>query len=178
MPISEFIKKMMFSRKLSFEQGRFEMLGIRGVILPTFTITKFIEEVYQENGDRVFDMMFEAGKKHGRTAVEKLGREHGVSKREFLSKLMDSANVMGLGEMEIMEMEQNYFKSSIKGSPFVEEFKKSEVLKDVERPVTEFVRGISHGIGEEFFDSEVKTEYEASEFQGDQKTVIKVSEVK
>ncbi|MFB6294386.1 MAG: hypothetical protein ABEI97_01370, partial [Candidatus Nanohaloarchaea archaeon] len=86
MGMSNFVKKMMFAKQLDFKQGQFTMLGVSGVLLPAFTLTRVWEEIYEERGDALFDVMFSVGKQHGEFAISKMGREHHVSKRRFVSR--------------------------------------------------------------------------------------------
>lgn len=176
MGMSNFVKKMMFAHQLEFEEGKFEMLGIRGTILPVFTLTRIIESLFEEKGEDAFDLLFQVGKEHGELGVEKMGREHKVSKREFFQKLTKSANVMGLGtvEMERFEMDEKKIVLVITGSPLVEEFKNSEVLSDIDRPVNDFLRGVIHAMAEEVFESEAVSEEKKCEFLGDERCEIHV----
>lgn len=177
MAVTDFIKKMMIARQIDFQEGRFELLGIRGVILPIHTLVSFVEEVYKENGDDVFDMLFAAGKAHGRLAVEGLGEKHNLTPQEMFSDLMDSANVMGIGYLEVkkLDLENEEFVLTIEDSPFVEEFRKSDVLQDVDRNVDEFHRGLYHTLAGSMFEGTVKSYEEKCEFLGDDTCTIRVT---
>jgi predicted hydrocarbon binding protein len=169
MTLSSFLKKMLMARQLTFEEGRFEMLGIRGANLPVFTLVSILEEVHDEVGDDLFDMLFEAGKEHGEYAIEAIGREHNMSKSEYLRKTTDSANVMGLGELEVVTFnpEDGQLRVKITDSPFVEFFRDSDTLQDIDRPVDTLQRGIVHGVGNELLDGPIESAEEKCAFLGD-----------
>ncbi len=166
----------MFSQKLKFKEGRFEMFDIKGVILPVYTFSKLLEQEYKSNGDEVFEMLFETGKAHGKMGIERIGRKNKVSKREFQSKMIDSANMMGLGKFEVVnsDMTKEEFKVRLTRSPIVQEFNDSEAMSDVERPVTELSRGMFHSIMGEIWSAEVVSKFSKSKFLGDENTEIKV----
>lgn len=179
MSVSEFVKKMMFSQKLNFKEGKFELMDIRGVILPVNTFSEIIEKQYQASGEEIFETLFEAGKSHGALAIEEIGKKNKASKREFLSKLWDSANMMGLGKLELRNFNPgNSYQVSLKNSPIVETLKQSEEVKDLDRPVAEITRGIGHGIAEEIFETEIESEFLKSEYKGDRETLISFKVVK
>jgi len=169
MGVSNFVKKMIFARQISFDKGRFEMFGIRGVILPVFTFTKLIEEVYGEKGEKVFDILFEAGKHHGHFGIEEVGRQNKASKREFLEEVIDAGNVMGLGEAEVrnLDMREKKMRITLSDSPFAEQFRDSDVLKSIDHPIDHFQRGVFHAIGEEILESEVISRENKCVFVGD-----------
>ena len=179
MPVSKFIKKMMFSRQLDFKEGKFEMLGIRGAILPIRTLTTFIEEMYKEQGEDVFDMLFETGKEHGRIGVEKLGKKHSVPKREFLNQIVDSGNIMGLGkaEIEVFDPSNGNLRIKLEKSPFEEAFKDSEALDDLERPIDDFQKGIFHAMADAVFEKDVKSKQTKCSYLGDQHCEFKIKTV-
>lgn len=166
----------MFSQKLNFKEGRFEMFGLRGVILPSFTLSKLLEEIYEREGDELFEILFKTGKAHGKKGIEEIGEKNKVSKREFISKLSDSANLMGLGKIELKDvnMDDQICVIRVENSPLVEEFKNSDAFSETERPVMELTRGIYHKMNSELWDTEVKSEFTKSEFLGDKCTEIRV----
>lgn len=170
MSVNKFIKNMMFSRQLNFEKGKFEMLGIRGAMIPIRTLTHFIEEMYRERGEKVFDMLFETGKEHGSLGVEKLGKKHKVSKRKFIKEVINSGNVMGLGkaDIEVFDPNDGLLRIKLRNSPFEEEFKDSDILKDLDRSIDDFQRGVFHAMANAVFDKEVKSKETKCSFLGDQ----------
>lgn len=176
MPVSKFIKKMMFARQLEFKEGRFEMLGIRGVILPAFTLTKLVEEVHKEKGGKVFDILFEAGKHHGKLGIQEIGEKHSMSKRKFLNKVIDSGNVMGLGkaEIELLDPKKKLLKVRLEDSPFKHHFEESDILSGVDHPIDSFQQGIFHAMAEEMFDQEMVSEESSCAFLGDDYCEFKI----
>lgn len=169
MPVQDYIKKMMFAHQIDFQEGRFEMFDIRGVILPAFTLMKFIEEMYKEKGDAVFDILYETGREHGRLGIEQIGERHKIPKREFFSKVFESGNIMGLGKAEIEYFNPDKPDLGIKltDSPLDEQFKESEVLSEVDRPVNEFLRGVFTEMADSVIEEDVRMEQSACEYLGD-----------
>lgn len=168
MTMSPFIKQMIQSRQLDFEEGEFRLLGIRGVILPAKTFTTLIEDIYEGDEDRLFEILFHAGKEQGRMAVESVARENGVSKREFFSQLVQSVNVMGVGEITIesFDIEKGRIIVSVERSIFAEEMKDSDTFDNLDRPVDSLIRGMIHSIGKELFDSDVVSREFDCAYQG------------
>ncbi len=177
MAVSKFIKQMMIARQIQFDEGRFELLGIRGLILPVHTFVSFVEEAYKETGDTAFDMLFAAGKAHGSLAAEQLGEKHSIPAREMFSKMMDSANLMGIGYLEVqkLDIDAGEFVLTIEDSPFVEAFADSPVLQDVDRNVDEFHRGLYHTLAGSVFDGDVESSEEQCAFHGAERCIIRVS---
>ncbi|MFB6294801.1 MAG: V4R domain-containing protein [Candidatus Nanohaloarchaea archaeon] len=168
--MSKFVKKMMFAHQLDFEEGRFEMLGVRGVILPAFTVTRLMEQAYEEVGEDAFDILFQVGVDHGRMAIEDVGEEHSMSKNEFMKKMVESGNVMGVGKMSLEEFDPADGEAAVtlQDSPFAEQFMDSGTFQNLDRPVDDLIRGVLHGIFADIFDTETVTVEETKcAFQGD-----------
>lgn len=150
---------MLRSNNLSFKEGYFEMLGLRGVILPEHTHATFIEEIYERSGDELYDILFETGKAHGKHGIDRVGRKKGTSKREWVMDLEGSANVMGLGKIEVDEfnLQTGKLVIGLTDPATVEELERKG-FEEPEKPVLEFVRGIYHGMAEEIFETGVSSE--------------------
>ena len=58
MAVSDFVEKLMFSKKLTFVEGKFEMFGVEGVIFPADVFTKMLEVTHEKTGEEVFEIMF------------------------------------------------------------------------------------------------------------------------
>lgn len=174
--ISKYAQKIIFSGVMKLKQGKLKLSKTRAIILPTPFIASFLEESYKENGEKMFDFMFNAGRNLAQDTVERIAREDNMGKREFLSKAIDSANLLGIGKLEIVRINfrSEVLEVSLNDSPLVEEVRNSDMSKDLDRPVSLFLKGAVHGIGEEVFSSEVKSEYIASEYSGDSQTRVKV----
>lgn len=145
---------MMAVHQLDFGEGRTELLGFRMAFMPTHTLANLVKEMYEAHGDEAFDLLFRVGQEHGHYAIDVLGREHKVPKKQFINELKESANVLGLGAMEFKQVDLNGGKvvMTIKDSPFVEEFRDSPVFTDTDRAVDDLQRGMIHGIVEELVD--------------------------
>jgi hypothetical protein len=174
--ISKYAQKMIFSGVMKLKEGKLKLSKTRAIILPTPFIASFLEESYEENGEEIFDFMFNAGKNLAQDTVERIAKGNNMGKREFLSKTIDSANLLGIGKLEIVRVNfsSEVLEVSLSDSPLVEEVGNSEISEDLDRPVSLFLKGAVHGIGQEIFDTEVDSEYISSEFMGDEKTKVKV----
>jgi predicted hydrocarbon binding protein len=174
MAVSDFVEKLMFSKKLTFAEGKFEMFGVEGVIFPADVFTKMLEVTHEKTGEEVFEIMFESGRKQGNVAIEEIGKKNNMKKKEFFSKMVESANVMGIWKLEVEKFsEEGSLVCSLTDSPITREIKQSEEFEDVNKPVENFFRGLIHGLGEEVFEEKVKSEFTKSEYMGDPKTVVR-----
>lgn len=169
MMVSDFVQKMMFANELTMEDGRTELLGFRMVMIPAYTLTKIVEEIYQIQGDEAFDILFRAGKHHGHYATDVLGAEHNISRRQFTSETLDSAGILGLGrfEADAINFDEGRLVFRIEDSPFPKQFRESDVLSDIDTPADHLQRGMLHGVGEDLFDTPVTSEEIRCEFLGD-----------
>lgn len=162
MGLSDFVKDMVIARKLHFEKGRFELLGLRGVILPTKTFGFMVEQLYEQLGEDMDQIMFETGKAHGKSAVNDVGRENAVSKRELLYDLSDSGSLMGLGKLETSKFrsESCLIEVLISDMALVDKLEASGKFDEPRKPVAEFFRGLYYSFGEEMFDEEIRCDVE------------------
>jgi len=176
MGVSQYAQKMIFSGFMKLKEGKLQLSDTRAVIIPAPFIGSFLEESYEENGAQIFDFMFEAGKDLARETVERIGKENNMGKREFLSKTVDSANLLGIGKLKVQRVNFNsvVLEVSIRESPLVDEIEKSNISDDLDRPISLFLKGAVHGIGEELFEDEIESEYISSEYMGDKETKVKV----
>ena len=167
---------MIFSGVMKLKEGKLKLSKTRAIILPTPFIASFLEESYEENGEEIFNFMLNAGKNLAQDTVERIAKDNNMGKREFLSKTIDAANLLGIGKLEIVRVNfsSEVLEVSLSDSPLVEEVGNSEISEDLDRPVSLFLKGAVHGIGQEIFDTEVDSEYISSEFMGDEKTKVKV----
>ncbi|NMJ76787.1 hypothetical protein GLU64_00020 [Nanohaloarchaea archaeon] len=179
MGISKYAQKMIFSGVMKLKEGKLKLSKTRAIILPTPFIASFLEESYEENGEEIFDFMFNAGKNLAQDTVERIAKDNNMGKREFLSKTIDSANLLGIGKLEIVRVNfsSEVLEVSLSDSPLVEELGNSEISEDLDRPFSLFLKGAVHGIGQEIFDKEVDSEYISSEFMGDERTKVKVESI-
>jgi predicted hydrocarbon binding protein len=176
MSVSEYAQKMLFSGFMKLKEGRLELSDTRAVIIPAPFIGSFLEESYEENGEKIFDFMFEAGRDLAKETIERIGRKNDMGKREFLSKMVDSANLLGIGKLQVerVNFQSELLEVSLHESPLTEEIEKSEISEDLDHPISLFLKGTVHGMGEEMFGEEVESEYISSEYMGDEKTKVKV----
>lgn len=175
MPVKKFVKKMLFSHKLKFKEGKIKLFDIKAALLPISTVSKIIEELYSRLDETASDILFEVGKSQGNQAIEDVARDNNAGKREFVDKMVDLANIMGLGEWNVEKFDlEEEIRFSIKDSPLISELKEVDSLEKREKPVEQFSRGVAHGIGSNLLEGEVGSEILKSQFLGDKKTLVKV----
>lgn len=165
------MKKMINSNQLNLSDGEIQFFGFNTVMLPAFTLTKLIEEIYERHGgDEALNLLFEVGKAHGQYAVDQIGKKHEIPKRQLLDQGLYTADALGLGRYRIekLNIEQGEIVFRIEDSPFHEEFKKSEVLSDLDRNIDQLQRGMCHKTAQVVLDGEVESEETHCAFQGDQ----------
>lgn len=159
MGLSEFVKDMIMARQLHFGKGRFEMMGIRGLILPTYTFARAVENVHEHIGkEETLEVLFETGRDHGKLAVE-LARENDVTKRELIHNLVDSGNVMGMGEIEVAKFnpEKGVLQMDVHDIAVKEKLEDEDLCEEPELPMGEFIRGCYHEMSRELFNEEVES---------------------
>lgn len=168
MTISKFVQRMIFANQLTMEDGYIELLGFRMAMLPTHTLTKLIEELYEVHGEEAFDIMFRVGKHHGHYATNVLGKRHDIPRRQFVSETLESAGILGLGQFEsdVLNFDEGKLVFRIEDSPFPEKFRDSDVLSDIDHPVDHLQRGMFHAIAEDMFDAQVISREPECEFLG------------
>lgn len=174
MSLGKLIKDMIRSNTLSYHEGRLEILGLRGVVLPARTYVKILEETEEKTEEDVLDILFEIGLEHGKIAVNDVGRENNTSPRQFIEQVIRTANVMGIGKIEVeyYDLEEKVLITSIKGSPTNSFFKESDTL-DYDQPIHQLWRGAIHAMSEGIFRSEIDSQEEKCEYLGDDKCVIR-----
>lgn len=166
---------MFFSHKLKFKGGKIKLFDIKAALLPISTVSKLIEELYDHLGDKASEILFEIGKSQGEKAINEVARSNNAGKREFVDKMVDLANIMGLGEWDVENFDINKeIIFCIKDSPLTKELQKLESLKDRDEPIEEFTHGVAHGLGSNILDGEVSSEILKSQFLNDKKTVIRI----
>ena len=165
----ENMKKMVNSGQLNLQDGEIELLDFRMAMLPAFTLTKLIENLYQRYGDEAFDILFETGKSHGQYAVDQIGRKHEIPKRQFIDQGLYTADALGLGKfsLERLNLEEGKIVYRVDDSPFKEEFNNSEILSDLDRSIDELQLGMCHTTAEAVLDGPVESEETQCIFQGD-----------
>lgn len=174
MSLGNLIKEMVRSNTLNYQEGYLEILGIRGVVLPAPTYVNLLEETERRTEDNVLDILFETGLKHGKIAVNDVGRKNETSPRQFVDQVIQTANVMGIGRVEVerYDHEKGILVTSIDGSPINDLFEKSSVLC-YDRPIHHFWRGAIHAMSEEVFDAEIESEEKQCEYLGHDKCLIR-----
>ncbi len=169
MPMSDFVERMMFAYQLSIEDGEIVLLGFRMAMLPTYTLTKLIEELYQSQGDEAFETLFRVGRHHGNYATDVLGEQHDVPRKQFLNETLDSSGILGLGKfnLEVQNFDEGRMVFSLENSPFPGRFRESNVLSNLTIPVDHLQRGMVHGIAEDMFAEPVTSKETKCEYLGD-----------
>jgi hypothetical protein len=151
--LDDYIAELNASNALNYTRGEFEMVGVRGAVLPIDTVAKFLREL--DSGCGLPETMFETGRFQGRLSVDSLGRRNDMGKRAYMQKAVNSANVMGLGELELesFDLESEMVAVLVSNLPEERDGLDRQLL-------AEFWTGTLHSIAEELFDSEVGSDYE------------------
>jgi predicted hydrocarbon binding protein len=175
MPVKKFVKKMLFSQKLKFRDGKIKLFDIKAALLPISTVATMIEELYDRMEETGSEILFEVGKSQGNRAIDDVARDNNAGKREFVDKMVDLASVMGIGKWKVEKFDlDEEIRFSIEDSPLVSELQERDSLNDREKPVEELSHGIACGIGSNLLEGEIKSEILQSQFLGNKKTVIRV----
>lgn len=176
MGLDDWVKRLVRSNAMTYGKGEFELLGLKGVILPVKTQVYMLENIARESStDQAMEVMHETGKDHGKLCVEEVARANKVSLREFVDSVIDTANLMGMGEINVENFDkvENVLEVSIAESPMVEAFENSELFYDIDRSIHEFWRGAFEAMAEELFDTKIVSVEESCEFLDDEKCLIK-----
>lgn len=163
------MKKMMSSNQLNLEDGELDLLDFRMAMLPVFTWTKLIENLYELHGEEVFEILLDVGKAHGQYAIDEIGKKHDIPRKQFLDQALYTADTLGLGRfsLEKLNFDEGKIVFRIENSPFKEAFNESDVLSDLDRPVDDLQRGMFHAVSEAVLESDVESEEVSCIFQGD-----------
>lgn len=174
MGLDSWIERYVRANALNYERGSFDLLGLDGLVMPVRTWVSIFERFHEIEGFDAVEVMFDVGKEHGKLGIDEVGRSNDMSRQEFVEKVMDTANVMGMGlvEVEVFDSRSEKIRVTIEGSPLNKQFKNSETLSNIERPIHGFWRGVFHTVSGEIFGSEMTSEEVKCEFQGAEKCVI------
>ena len=110
--LSQFVKKLMFARQFSMEDGKIEMLGSREVMLPVNFVASFDKSIYAQ------------AKKASVGMLQKLAKKLGLKGPTLMNTAIQIYDSYGLGKMIIKTM--NGSKSAlveVKESPIVAELR-------------------------------------------------------
>jgi hypothetical protein len=88
----EHMSKMVKSNQLNLTDGELDLLGFRMAMLPVFTWTKLIENLYERLGEEVFDILHDVGKAHGQYAIDEIGKKHDIPRKQFLDQALYTAD--------------------------------------------------------------------------------------
>lgn len=146
--LGDYIAELNASNALNYESGRFELLGVRGAVLPL----KTLERVASENSG-LEEAARSAGRFQGEMSIERVGREHEMGLQEYLSTVVKTGNVLGMGRINLEEFsaEKEMFRVSIDDLP-----------EGQEGLCINFWRGAFERISEELFErAEVETKFSA-----------------
>ena len=143
--ISAFLKKLLFVRQFSIEDGKIEMLGGREVMLPS----SFIFAI-QDNKD-----IYEISKKLTFEKIKELGDKIGSSEDGLIRNVKDIYETFGLGPLEIINLKNKEKEAiiAIKDSTIAKEYLK--LKKQSKGPQCVLIAGILAGMFSYLFESDV-----------------------
>ncbi len=144
-----FVKKLLFSRQLKFEDGSIKLLGqemaITPVVLFTTMTTKLKAAYPKEYGKIIYDISEEVGEKYSRALKNKFG----MSPKKIAEWDMNTLAMAGLGKGEFIKTDYEKKKSLIRvrNSPMVKSLKPSKT------PVDFLIAGYIGGSAKVIFNS-------------------------
>ena len=147
--IDEYAKKLINVGELKITSGVLEMFGRRGILLPITSYQYLFEILFKIFGEKIFDILYECGFKHGKTSVTESREKFKITRREYLNNIIRAGNLMGLGEAKIISISDKKIIIRLTNSPLVEIFKKMGIK--TKRPVDSFEEGIFSGIFSEIY---------------------------
>ena len=151
--IDEYAKKLINVGELKIYSGIFEMFERRGILLPITSYQYLFEILFKEFGEKMFDILYESGFKHGKNSVIESRKKFRLTKTEYLNNIIRAGNLMGLGEAKIKSIDKNRVVIRLINSPMVEIFKNMGLK--IKRPVDSFEEGIFTGIFSEIYKSKM-----------------------
>lgn len=150
MGVSNIFKKLLLTRALHFEEGKVEILGLKGIIIPISAFCDFQKKLSENIGEKkTFESIKEIGKSQGKLAVNSGITKFGKLSEKFLELEIGLAEMLGLGKFEIVNIDLKDAKSVIHvqsnfAKEYLQKFGKSK------QPIDYFLTGLIEGFSENF----------------------------
>lgn len=150
--LDDFIAELNASNALKYTEGEFELMGMRGVVMPMPTMHKMLQEALE--ADNLEEALHETGRFQGRLSIRVVGKNHDLGREEYIQRVIKSGNVMGMGKMELKAFDPET-------SLLIVAIERLPSEKDIEgEKVLEFWKGAFKAIGNQIFDSETSVTHE------------------
>jgi predicted hydrocarbon binding protein len=150
MTVSNIFKKLLFSRALTFENGKVEMLGLMGVIIPIDILCDFQNEMIKKIGEnKTYEYIKFIGKRQGSTAIEHGIKYFGKLSEKFIELEIGLTEILGWGKFKIINADIKNATGKIQvESNFAKEYTKK--FGKSKKPIDFFLTGLIEGFSESF----------------------------
>lgn len=142
---------MIFANLVNFKEGKIDIMGVGAVIISSPVMADLLLRTYKASGKKVFKAFYDVGYDHGRLIGKVSAERFGVDKQKFFSQMTDSANMMGMGVLEVVNSNPSTGEAYVK-------LRSSTVAQEVLKmngktkfPVDWFYAGTAAGIYEAAF---------------------------
>ena len=157
---SRIVKTVIGQKAISFENGRFVMMGVLGMPLPISSIINFYNLGYKKDRRFLQDSIYYVGKAQCSAALTYTHEVYGYSMKDTFDSICQQVQLIGGGIMEVsgINLDTRVMILKNNNSPFAEQFKK--LCGTRKEGVCHFLRGICAALFEEIVRHEVKKEQE------------------
>ena len=148
MAIMNFFKKLLFARAISFEEGKFTLFGIRGVMVPSSAFAMMQYEILKKDPN-MKDILFYVGHQQSKTAIEN-AKNMATGNKAIIELLTNSVSLMGLGKLDLINpnIDKGDAIFRVRDSAVASEYIKNKYKTN--KPVDHYLLGLLHGIEHEF----------------------------
>jgi predicted hydrocarbon binding protein len=142
-----FFKKLLFARAISFQEGKFSLFGIRGVMIPSKTFAMLQYEVLKKDPDTK-EILFDVGRQQAKIAIES-AKKMASGSSAIVDLLTNSVSLMGLGKLELINpnIDRGNAVFHVKDSAVASEYKRNKYK--AKESVDHYLLGLLHGAVEE-----------------------------
>ena len=166
MPVTNFFKKLLFSRQFVYNRGRFYlMMNVPGLILPMHAFVSFVKQYVDDSGKQAKNHLFEVGRLQGLGAGKRYANIASGSFPKLSDSLKDVAETMGLGRVKYIKKKGDIVSGSFDPSVFAEVHK--EMYGKSEIPVCDYLCGVAAGVFEPFLSYKLKCQETRCKAKGD-----------
>lgn len=155
MVLSNVFKKLLFSRALHFGEGKVEILGLSGIIIPLSAFCEFQKKLVDVMGEKKASKSIESiGKSQGHMAVKSGILKFGKLSEKFLKLEVGLAEMLGWGKFDLINVDVKEGTGVVHvDSNFAKEYIK--IFGKSKNPVDFFLVGLIEGFGEGFADRKI-----------------------
>lgn len=156
MALSNVFKKLLFSRALHFGEGKVEILGLTGVIIPISAFCDLQRQLIKTMGaEEASKNIKEIGRAQGKLAIKSGISKFGKLSEKFLKLEVGLAEMLGWGEFDLIRVDVKkatgvvHVKSNF-AKEYIKRFGKSKTNLDF------FLTGLIEGFAENFSNRKVE----------------------